>query len=33
MQYGMNTRNTNFAKKTFQIAAVQINSYSHKILH
>ena len=32
-QYEMNTRNINFAQKIFQIAAFEINSYSHKILH
>ena len=32
-EYEMNTRNINFAQKTFQIAAVEINSYSHKVLH
>ena len=32
-QYEMNTRNINFAQKIFQIAAFEINSYNHKILH
>jgi len=29
----MNTRNINFAKKTFEIAAFEINSYSLEVLH